>query len=114
MPREYMAELSREYSAFEDTQKRTIKLLRRMLIAKKLKKDVPNDKELTSKKQDFFTRVLPALNRKLDGKRFFVGDEQTMLDLVIFVELETVLLLLQENGNDTEESRRFEQYPNLA
>ena len=41
MPREYKAELSKEFSAFEDNLKRTIKLLRRMLIAKKLKKDSP-------------------------------------------------------------------------
>jgi hypothetical protein len=75
MPREYRAELSREYSAFEDTQKRTIRLLRRMLIAQKLKKEALPDKEISAKKSDFFMRVLPVLNRKLDGKKFFVGDE---------------------------------------
>ena len=36
MPKEYKQELSREFSAFEETQKRTIKLLRRMLIAEKI------------------------------------------------------------------------------
>lgn len=46
MPKEYKAELSREYSAFEENQKRTIKLLRRMLIAKKMKKGAPSEKEL--------------------------------------------------------------------
>ena len=79
-----------------------------MLIANKLKKDPPSDKELSAKKSEFFTRVLPALNKKLDGKRFFVADEQTMIDLVIFVELETVLVLLRENGRETEDSHKFD------
>lgn len=36
MPREYRAELSREYSAFQDTQQRTIKALRSQLLVRKL------------------------------------------------------------------------------
>jgi glutathione S-transferase len=45
--------------------------------------------------------VLPALNQKIKGKEYFVGDQQTMLDLIIFVELETVFVLMQENGRET-------------
>ena len=46
MPKEYKAELSREYSAFEENQKRTVKLLRRMLIAKRMYKSAFPEKEL--------------------------------------------------------------------
>lgn len=62
MPKELKAELSREYSAFEDNQKRTIKLLRRMLIAQKLNQNPPTREELSHKQNDFFKLIIPALN----------------------------------------------------
>lgn len=107
MPKEFKAELSREYSAFEENQKRTIKLLRRMLIAKRMNKGAPAEQELIQKKQDFFNLVLPALDKKLSGKRFFVGDQQTMLDLMIFVEIETVLVLMQNGDFHTKETNQI-------
>ena len=74
MPKEYKAELAREFSEFEENQKRTIKLLRRMLIAKKQGVNPPSDRELENNKKDFFEQVLPILNQKIRGKAFFVGD----------------------------------------
>ena len=53
---------------------------------------------------------MPALDKKLQGKKFFVGDQQTMLDLVIFVELETVLVLMQDGGRDTDETRQLRNF----
>jgi hypothetical protein len=36
-----------------------------------------------------------------------------MLDLIIFVELETVFVLLQENGRETEDSGKIHDYKHL-
>jgi glutathione S-transferase len=108
MPKEYRAELSREFSAFEETHKRSIKLLRRMLLAKIIQVNEPSRSELQKKQTEFFRLVLPALNKKLDGKRFFVADQQTMIDLVIFVELETVLVLLNQDSEGISEQNMGE------
>lgn len=113
MPKEYRAELSREFSSFEETQKRTIKLLRRMLIAKLMKRNPPPPEELQRKKNEFFNLIVPALNTKLRGKQFFVAEEQTMLDLVIFVEIETVLVLINKDNGGTLDAR-LKDYKNLT
>jgi glutathione S-transferase len=116
LPREYKSELSREFSSFEDNIKRSVKLLRRMLIAKrlakKLHKDAPSENEIITKKADFFNIVVPTLNQKLKGKKFFVGNQLTMIDLVAFVELETVLVLLQEYPD--EETRSISNFKYLS
>lgn len=98
MPKEYRSELSREFSAFEETQKRPIKLLRRMLIAKILAQNAPSVADIARRRKEFDELVLPALNAKLRGKQFFVAEQQTVLDLVIFVEVETVLVLLHKDS----------------
>ena len=36
-----------------------------------------------------------------------------MLDLVIFVELETILVLMKKNGQDTDESLRINDFKYL-
>jgi hypothetical protein len=56
---------------------------------------------------------LPALNQKIKGKNYFVGDQQTMLDLIIFVELETVFVLMRENGRETEDSVKINDLKHL-
>jgi glutathione S-transferase len=71
-----------------------IKILRRMLIAQKQGQQV-NEDELHRRKEDFFSEIMPVLNQKLQHKEFFVGDQQTFIDLVIFVELETVGALIK-------------------
>ena len=125
MPREYKAQLSREYSAFQDIQQRTIKALRSQLLLRKLSMSKEGsqinlqlsqrisrvsetgfaDKDFMQLKKDFFDLVVPALDRRISGNRFFVGDEQTMLDLIIFVELETVLVLMEDNPHFSNDLR---------
>ena len=68
--------------------------------------------EFTKKRKEFDELVLPALNAKLRGKRFFVADQQTVLDLVIFVEVETVLVLIQKESNSQQPLDNFSDLNN--
>lgn len=101
-----MRKISQSAAIKEEIQV-NLQLSQRMTETKK------DDKDLIQLKKNFFGLVLPALNKRLSGKRFFVGDQQTMLDLVIFVELETVLVLIEDNPLFTEDLRSMSIFTNL-
>lgn len=57
----------------------------------------PTVNEINKEKEEFFKRLLGALDSQLVGKTFFCGNEITVADLLYYNEISTVIHLTKKD-----------------
>lgn len=66
-----------------------------------------NEEDQKRDREEFFRKILPRLDKQLQGKEFMCGEDITVVDLQYYNEISTVVNLTKvELGED--------DYPNLA
>ena len=66
----------------------------------------PSQQELSREMDEFFRKLLPSLDKQLENKKYFCGDEITIADIQYYSEISTLINLTRKELSDSE-------YPNL-
>ena len=67
----------------------------------------PTKQDITNEKEEFFKKLLDALDKQLVNKKYFCGAEMTVADLIYYSEISTIVSI-------TRSGLRPDEYPNLA
>ena len=67
----------------------------------------PTTQELQREQDEFFKKLLPSLDKQLEGKKFFCGEDNTIADIQYYCEISTILSLTKKTLEPAE-------YPNLS
>ena len=67
----------------------------------------PTPQELSREQEEFFKKLLTSLDKQLENKRFFCGDDVTIADIQYYCEIATISQLTKKELN-------VQDYPHLA
>ena len=67
----------------------------------------PTTQELQREQEEFFKKLLPSLDKQLEGKNFFCGNDVTIADIQYYCEISTIVNLTKREINAAD-------CPNLA
>lgn len=67
----------------------------------------PSAQELGREQEEFFKRLLSSLDKQVENKRFFCGDDISIADIQYYCEISTILNLLKKDLDEA-------TYPSLS
>ena len=81
-PDENKVDIEKHLAWFQSRMKPTSTRLIKMIVQPQAFGDkAPTAQELQREQEEFFKKLLPSLDKQLEGKRFFCGDEVSIADI---------------------------------
>ena len=107
-PLETKQEIEKHLAWFQSRMKPTSTRLVKMIVNPKAFGDkAPSAPELQREQEEFFKKLLPSLDKQVENKKFFCGDDITIADIQYYCEISTLLALTKKELDEG-------QYPNLG
>lgn len=101
-------EIEKHLAWFQSRMKPTSTRLIKMIVNPKAFGDkAPSAQELQRETEEFFRKLLPSLDKQVENKRFFCGDDITIADIQYYCEISTILNLTKKDLDEA-------QYPSLS
>lgn len=72
------------------------RLIKMIVNPKALGEKAPSVQELNREQDEFFKKLLPSLDKQLENKRFFCGDDITIADIQYYCEISTLANLTRK------------------
>lgn len=94
---ENRGEIEKHLAWFQSRMKPTSTRLIKMIVnPKALGEKAPSAQELNREQDEFFKKLLPSLDKQLENKRFFCGDDITIADIQYYCEISTLVNLTKK------------------
>ena len=107
-PDESKVDIEKHLAWFQSRMKPTSTRLIKMIVQPQAFGDkAPSAQELQREQEEFFKKLLPSLDKQLEGKRFFCGDDVSIADIQYYCEISTIVFL-------TKRELSQQDYPQLA
>ena len=107
-PLESRVEIEKHLAWFQSRMKPTSTRLIKMIVQPQAFGDkAPSQQELAREQEEFFKKLLPSLDKQLENKRYFCGEDVSIADIQYFCEISTIANLTKKDLNQSD-------YPNLA
>ncbi len=104
---ENRGEIEKHLAWFQSRMKPTSTRLAKMIVnPKAFGEKAPSQQELAREMDEFFRKLLPSLDKQLENKKYFCGDEITIADIQYYSEISTLINLTKKELSESE-------YPNL-
>jgi glutathione S-transferase len=85
----------------------SLKLIRMIVFPKAFGEKPPQPQEIQREQDEFFKKLLPQLDKELQNKKYFGGDDITVADIQYYNEISTIVNLTKKELVESE-------LPNLA
>lgn len=107
-PVETRQDIEKHLAWFQSRMKPTSTRLVKMIVNPKAFGDkAPSAQELQRESEEFFKKLLPSLDKQVENKNYFCGDDITIADIQYYCEISTILNLTKKELDDA-------QYPSLS
>ena len=99
------------FETFDQRVRPITSRIRKMLGAKLLAPvdKQPSQEQIDAVMDEFSERILPMFNQQLDGKNYFIGDDMTGYDLLVYCEIKSIRVFAEKLVNE-----RLSAYPNVT
>lgn len=85
----------------------TLRLIRMIVQPQAFGEKAPSNQEIQREQDEFYKKLLPQLDRELQNKKYFGGDDITVADIQYYNEISTIVNLTKKDLLESE-------LPNLA
>lgn len=103
------ADIEKHLAWFQSRMKPTSARLVKMIVQPQaFGEKAPTPQELQREQEEFFRKLLPSLDKQLEGKSYFCGEDVTIADIQYYCEISTIVNLTKKDSLSPTD------YPNLA